>query len=310
VRPLVSVSVHPINASVMALREALRVLAGHDPTLSFDTELPGTSVMIYGMGEIHLGIVLDRLLREHTIQVEARELQIIYLETIRRASEAEGKFIRQSSARGQYAHVKLRIDPDPENGYRFVNDAPPSVVPERFISSIEEGVRIALKGGVLAGYEMTDLKVILYDGGYHELYSDEMTFKIAASMAMKEAARKASPVVLEPVMSVEVVVPEEFMGTIIDDLNSRRGRIGGMEHRAGSQVIKAMVPLSDMFGYATQMRSATQGRATFAMHFARYEPAPSGQQGGDEGGAGVTANTPVKPAPRSGTASAQPPTDS
>ena len=271
---IVWIAIRPINADVESLRRALQKLAQEDPTFRVLTDEDSGQTIIEGMGVLHLEIIIDRLLREQHIEVSAGKLNVYYRETIRKNAEAEGKFIRQSGGRGQYGHVKLRIEPNPGKGYEFENDISGGSIPKEFIKPVDEGIKEALEGGVLAGYEMVDVKAILYDGSYHEVDSNEMAFKIAGSMAVKEAARKASPVLLEPVMSVEVVVPEEFMGTIIGDLNSRRGRIEGMEHRAGSQVIKAMVPLSDMFGYATNMRSNTQGRATFSMHFARYEEAP------------------------------------
>jgi elongation factor G len=253
---------------------ALNKLAQEDPTFRVSTDQDSGQTIIEGMGELHLEIIIDRMMREFKVEANVGKPQVAYRETIRKNSEAEGKFIRQSGGRGQYGHVKLRIEPNPAKGYEFVNEISGGSIPKEYIKPVDEGIKEALEGGVLAGYEMVDVKAILYDGSYHEVDSNEMAFKIAGSMAVKEAARKASPVLLEPVMSVEVVVPEEFMGTIIGDLNSRRGRIEGMEHRAGSQVIRAMVPLSEMFGYATQMRSNTQGRATFSMHFARYEEAP------------------------------------
>jgi elongation factor G len=227
------------------------------------------------MGELHLEIIVDRMMREFNVQANVGKPQVAYRETIRKHSEAEGKYIRQTGGSGQYGHVKIRIEPnEPGKGYEFVNEVVGGTVPKEYIKPVEQGIREAMEGGILAGYAMVDVKATLYDGSYHEVDSNEMAFKIAASMAFKEAARKASPVLLEPVMSVEVVVPEEFMGTIIGDLNSRRGRIEGIEHRAGSQVIKSMVPLSEMFGYATNMRSSTQGRATYSMHFSRYEEVP------------------------------------
>jgi elongation factor G len=215
------------------------------------------------------------MMREFNVQANVGKPQVAYRETIRKKSDAEGKFIRQSGGRGQYGHAKVRIEPNEAGkGYEFVNDIVGGTVPKEYIKPIDEGIKEAMEGGILAGYEMVDIKATLYDGSYHEVDSNEMAFKIAGSMAFKAAAAKASPVLLEPVMSVEVVVPEEFAGTIMGDLSSRRGRIEGMEHRAGSQVIKSMVPLSEMFGYATNMRSLTQGRATYSMHFARYEEAP------------------------------------
>src|SRR5208282_2843417 len=215
------------------------------------------------------------IMREFNVQANVGKPQVAYRETIRKASQAEGKYIRQTGGSGQYGHVRIRLEPNEAGkGYEFVNEVVGGVIPREYIKPVDQGIKEAMEGGVLAGYEMVDVKATLYDGSYHEVDSNEMAFKIAGSMAFKEAARRASPVLLEPVMSVEVVVPEEYMGVIIGDLNSRRGRIEGIEHRAGSQVIKAMVPLAEMFGYATNMRSSTQGRATFSMHFSRYEEAP------------------------------------
>jgi elongation factor G len=239
------------------------------------TDPDSSQTIISGMGELHLEIIVDRMMREFGVQANVGKPQVAYRETIRRISEAEGKFIRQTGGRGQYGHVKVRLEPQaPGKGYEFVNEIVGGSVPKEYIKPVDHGIREAMEGGILAGYEMVDVKAVLYDGSYHDVDSSEMAFKIAGSMAFKEAARRATPVLLEPLMSVEVVVPEEYMGDIIGDLNSRRGRVEGMEHRAGSQVIKAHVPLSEMFGYATDMRSRTQGRATFSMHFARYEEAP------------------------------------
>jgi elongation factor G len=254
---------------------ALGKLAQEDPTFRVSTDQDSGQTIIAGMGELHLEIIIDRMMREFKVEANVGKPQVAYRETIRRNSQAEGKFIRQTGGRGQYGHVKIRLEPNEAGkGYEFVNEIVGGVVPREYIKPVDEGIKEAMEGGILAGYPVEDVKAILYDGSYHEVDSSEMAFKIAGSMAFKEAAKKASPVLLEPVMSVEVVVPEEFMGTIIGDLNSRRGHIEGMEHRAGSQVIKAIVPLSEMFGYATQMRSLTQGRATFSMHFARYEEVP------------------------------------
>jgi len=273
--PVISVAVEPKTKSDQEkMGVALGKLAQEDPTFRVHTDEDSGQTIIEGMGELHLEIIIDRMMREFKVDANVGKPQVAYRETIRKNAEAEGKFIRQSGGRGQYGHVKLKIEPNPGKGYEFVNDVSGGSIPKEFIKPVDEGIKEALEGGVLAGFQMVDVKAILYDGSYHDVDSNEMAFKIAGSMAVKEAARRASPVLLEPVMSVEVVVPEEFMGTIIGDLNARRGRIEGMEHRAGSQVIKAMVPLSDMFGYATQMRSNTQGRATFSMHFARYEEAP------------------------------------
>jgi elongation factor G len=274
--PVISVAVEPKTKSDQEkMGVALGKLAQEDPTFKVATDPDSGQTIISGMGELHLEIIVDRMMREFGVQANVGKPQVAYRETVRKKSEAEGKYIRQTGGSGQYGHVKIRIEPNEAGkGYEFVNQIVGGVVPKEYIKPVDQGIKEALEGGVLAGYEMVDVKAILYDGSYHEVDSNEMAFKIAGSMAFKEAARKASPVLLEPVVSVEVVVPEEFMGTIIGDLNSRRGRIEGIEHRAGSQVIKAMVPLAEMFGYATNMRSNTQGRATFSMHFSRYEEAP------------------------------------
>ncbi|HYY68489.1 MAG TPA: elongation factor G [Terriglobales bacterium] len=273
--PVISVAVEPkTKGDQEKMGIALAKLANEDPTFKVHTDPDSGQTIISGMGELHLEIIVDRMMREFSVQANVGKPQVAYRETIRKASEAEGKFIRQTGGRGQYGHVKIRIEPDPGKGYEFVDEITGGAVPKEYIKPVGEGIREAMEGGVLAGYEMVDIKATLYDGSYHEVDSSEIAFKIAGSMAFKEAARKASPVLLEPMMSVEVVVPEEYMGDIIGDLNSRRGRVEGMEHRAGSQVIRAHVPLSEMFGYATDMRSRTQGRATYSMHFARYEEVP------------------------------------
>jgi elongation factor G len=274
--PVISVAVEPKTKSDQEkMGVALGRLAQEDPTFKVNTDPDSGQTIISGMGELHLEIIVDRMMREYKVEANVGKPQVAYRETIRKHAEAEGKYIRQTGGSGHYGHVKLRIDPNEMGkGFEFINEIKSGSVPREFFKPIEQGVKQAMEGGVLAGYELVDIKVTLYDGSYHEVDSDEMAFKIAASMGFKEAARKASPVLLEPIMSVEVVVPEEFMGTIIGDLNSRRGRIEGVEHRAGSQVIKSLVPLAEMFGYATNMRSSTQGRATFSMHFAHYDEAP------------------------------------
>ncbi|HVP51449.1 MAG TPA: elongation factor G [Terriglobales bacterium] len=273
--PVISVAVEPkTKGDQEKMGVALSKLANEDPTFKVHTDPDSGQTIISGMGELHLEIIVDRMMREFSVQANVGKPQVAYRETIRKASEAEGKFIRQTGGRGQYGHVKIRIEPNPAKGYEFVDEITGGAVPKEYIKPVGEGIREAMEGGVLAGYEMVDVKATLHDGSYHEVDSSEIAFKIAGSMAFKEAARKASPVLLEPMMSVEVVVPEEYMGDIIGDLNSRRGRVEGMEHRAGSQVIRAHVPLSEMFGYATDMRSRTQGRATYSMHFARYEEVP------------------------------------
>jgi elongation factor G len=274
--PVISVAVEPKTKSDQEkMGVALGRLAQEDPTFKVATDPDSGQTIISGMGELHLEIIIDRMMREYKVEANVGKPQVAYRETIRKHAEAEGKYIRQTGGSGHYGHVKLRIDPNEMGkGFEFINEIKSGSVPREFFKPIEQGVKQAMEGGVLAGYELVDIKVTLYDGSYHEVDSDEMAFKIAASMGFKEAARKASPVLLEPIMQVEVVVPEEFMGTIIGDLNSRRGRIEGIDHRAGSQVIKSLVPLAEMFGYATQMRSSTQGRATFSMHFAHYDEAP------------------------------------
>ncbi len=274
--PVIAVAVEPKTKSDQEkMGVALSKLAQEDPTFKVSTDHDSGQTIIEGMGELHLEIIIDRMMREFNVQANVGKPQVAYRETIRKQSQAEGKYIRQTGGSGQYGHVRIRLEPnEPGKGYEFVNEVVGGVIPKEFIKPVDQGIKEAMEGGVLAGYEMVDVKATLYDGSYHDVDSNEMAFKIAGSMAFKEAARKASPVLLEPVMSVEVVVPEEYMGTIIGDLSSRRGRIEGIEHRAGSQVIKAMVPLAEMFGYATNMRSNTQGRATFSMHFSRYEEAP------------------------------------
>jgi elongation factor G len=274
--PVIHVAVEPkTKTDQEKMGVALHKLAQEDPTFRVHTDEDSSQTIISGMGELHLEIIVDRMMREFNVQANVGKPQVAYRETLRKNSEAEGKYIRQTGGNGQYGHVKIRLSPnEPGKGFTFEDATKGGSVPKEYIKPIEMGIKEAMEGGVLAGYPMVDVKASLYDGSYHEVDSNELAFKIAASMAFKEAARKASPVLLEPVMSVEVVVPEEYMGTIIGDLNSRRGRIEGIEHRAGSQVIKSMVPLAEMFGYATNMRSNTQGRATFSMHFSRYEEAP------------------------------------
>jgi elongation factor G len=274
--PVISVAVEPkTKADQEKMGMALSRLAQEDPTFKVHTDPDSGQTIISGMGELHLEIIVDRMMREYKVEANVGKPQVAYRETIRRHAEAEGKYIRQTGGKGQYGHAKIYLDPQPPGvGYEFVNDVTGGSVPKEFIKPIDQGIREALEGGILAGYPMVDVKATLYDGSYHDVDSNEMAFKIAGSMAFKEAARKASPVLLEPVMAVEVVTPEDYAGTIMGDLSSRRGRIEGMEHRAGSQVIKAIVPLAEMFGYATHMRSSTQGRAEYSMHFARYEEAP------------------------------------
>jgi len=273
--PVISVAVEPkTKTDQERMGMALGKLAQEDPTFKVRTDQESGQTIISGMGELHLEILVDRMKREYKVEANVGAPQVAYRETIRKPSDAEGKYIRQTGGSGNYGHCKIRIAPNPGLGYEFSNDIKGGVIPKEYIKPIDMGIREALEGGILAGFPLVDIKVSLYDGSYHDVDSNEMAFKIAGSLAIKEAARKANPVLLEPVMAVAVVVPEEFMGTIIGDLNSRRGRIEDVEHSGGSQVVKANVPLKEMFNYATHMRSSTQGRATYTMHFARYEEAP------------------------------------
>jgi len=274
--PVISVAIEPKTKSDQEkMGVALSRLADEDPTFKVRTDIDSGQTIISGMGELHLEILVDRMKREHKVEANVGEPKVAFRETIRKTAEAEGKYIRQTGGSGNYGHVKIRLEPnEPGKGFEFVDEIRGGVVPKEYIKPTEQGIREALHNGILAGYEMVDFKAVLYDGSYHDVDSNEMAFKIAGSMAYKEAARKASPVLLEPVMAVEVTVPEEHMGTIIGDINSRRGRIEGMEHSGGSQVIKAMVPLKEMFGYVNDIRSSTQGRASYSMQFARYEEAP------------------------------------
>jgi elongation factor G len=274
--PVISVAIEPkTKADQEKMGMALARLSDEDPTFKVRTDHESGQTIISGMGELHLEILVDRMKREHKVEANVGEPRVAFRETIRKIAEAEGKYIRQTGGSGNYGHVKIRLEPnEPGAGFEFVDAIRGGVVPKEYIKPTEQGIREALTGGVLAGYEMVDFKAVLYDGSYHDVDSNEMAFKIAGSMAFKEAARKASPVLLEPMMAVEVTVPEEHMGTIIGDINSRRGRIEGMEHLGGSQVVKAMVPLKEMFGYVNDIRSSTQGRASYSMQFARYEEAP------------------------------------
>jgi len=274
--PVISVAIEPkTKADQEKMGIALSKLADEDPTFKVRTDEDSGQTIISGMGELHLEILVDRMKREHKVEANVGEPKVAFRETIRKHAEAEGKYIRQTGGSGNYGHCKLRVEPNtPGAGYEFVNEIKGGVVPKEYIKPIDQGVQGALELGILAGFPIVDVKVILFDGSYHEVDSNEMAFKFAGSIAFKEAARKASPVLLEPVMAVEVTVPEEFMGTIIGDINSRRGRIEGMEHAGGSQLIKAIVPLKEMFGYVNDIRSSTQGRASYSMQFARYEEAP------------------------------------
>ena len=275
--PVIDQAIEPkTKADQDKLALALQRLAEEDPTFQVRMDEETGQTIIRGMGELHLEIIVDRLLREFKVEANVGKPQVAYRETIRKAVKQEGKFIRQTGGRGQYGHVWLEVEPnEPGGGFVFINKIVGGVVPKEYIPAVEAGIREAMESGVLAGYPMIDVKVTLFDGSYHEVDSSEMAFKIAASIGFKEAARKADPVLLEPIMKVEVVTPEDFMGDVVGDLNARRGRIEGMERRANAQVIRALVPLASMFGYATDLRSLTQGRAVYTMHFSHYEEVPA-----------------------------------
>jgi elongation factor G len=275
--PVIQLAIEPkTKADQEKLGMAIGKLSQEDPTLKVSTDPDTGQTILAGMGELHLEIMVDRMLREFGVAANVGKPQVAYRETIRGTAEAEGRFVRQTGGRGQYGHVKLRVEPLPAGeGFAFVNEIFGGAVPREYIPAVEKGVAEALEGGILAGYPMSDVKVSLLDGSYHEVDSSEMAFKIAGSMGVKQAVERSKPVLLEPVMSVEVVVPEEYMGDVIGDLNSRRGRIEGLQLRGTSQIIKSMVPLAEMFGYATDLRSRTQGRGSFTMHFGRYEEVPA-----------------------------------
>ncbi|MFR7836017.1 MAG: elongation factor G [Ezakiella sp.] len=274
--PVIAVAIEPkTKASQEKMTIALMKLAEEDPTFKTYTDQETGDTIIAGMGELHLDIIVDRLLREFKVEANVGNPQVAYKESIQGTAEAEGKFVRQTGGHGQYGHVKLRIEPqEPGKGYEFVNAIVGGVVPKEFVGPTDQGVREALESGVIAGYPVLDVKVTLFDGSYHEVDSSEMAFKIAGSMAVKEALQKAQPVLLEPMMKVEVVTPDEYLGDVMGDLNGRRGRIEGMELEKGVQTVHAYVPLSEMFGYATSLRSSTQGRANYSMEFDHYEPVP------------------------------------
>ena len=274
--PVISVAVEPkTKADQEKMGVALGRLAEEDPTFRMQTDQETGQTIISGMGELHLEIIVDRMLREFKVECNVGKPQVAYRETIRKMVKSEGKFVRQSGGRGQYGHCWLQIEPmEPGGGFVFVNKVVGGAIPKEYINPIESGIKEALDSGIVAGYPIVDVKVTVYDGSYHDVDSSEMAFKIAGSMGFKAGALKAGPVLLEPVEKVEVVVPDEYMGDIIGDLNSRRGRIEGMESRAGAQVIRAFVPLSEMFGYSTDMRSRTQGRGVYSMEFDHYEEVP------------------------------------
>ena len=274
--PVIQIAIEPkTKADQEKLGEALQKLAKEDPSFRVSVNKETAQTLIAGMGELHLEIIVDRMLREFKVDANIGKPQVAYRETIRRPAEAEGRFVRQTGGHGQFGVVELKIEPLAKgSGFEFEDGTKGGSIPRNFIPSIENGIKEAMETGVLAGYPMVDIKAIVVDGKYHEVDSSELAFKIAGSMAFKEAVEKAKPVLLEPVMDVEVVTPQDFMGEVIGDLNSRRGKIQEMENRAGAQVIAARVPLATMFGYATKLRSITQGRANYTMQFAVYEPVP------------------------------------
>ena len=274
--PVISIAVEPKTKSDQEkMSVALGKLTQEDPSLRVHTDEETGQTIISGMGELHLDIVIDRMLREFKVAANVGAPQVAYRETITKPVEVEGKFVRQSGGRGQYGHCWLKIEPlEAGSGFEFVDQIKGGVIPREYIPAVGKGAEEAAQNGVIAGFPMVDVKVTVFDGSYHDVDSSEMAFKIAGSMGFKNGVSKASPVLLEPVMAVEVVVPEEYMGDVMGDLNSRRGRVMGMDTRGGAQVISAQVPLANMFGYATDLRSATQGRATYTMVFDHYEQVP------------------------------------
>ena len=273
--PVIRVAIEPkTKAGQEKMGIALAKLAEEDPTFKAYTDEETGQTIIAGMGELHLEIIVDRLMREFKVEANVGKPQVAYKETIRKNADVDTKYARQSGGKGQYGHVKIRIEPNPEKGYEFVNNIVGGAIPKEYIPAVDQGIQGAMLSGVLAGYNVVDVKVTLYDGSYHEVDSSEMAFKIAGSMAFKEAMRKADPVLMEPIMKVTVITPEEYMGDVIGDLNSRRGMILGMDAIPGAQQVNAEVPLSEMFGYATDMRSKTQGRGQYTMEPAHYAEVP------------------------------------
>jgi elongation factor G len=275
--PVISVAIEPKTKSDQEkMGMALGKLAQEDPSFRVRTDEESGQTIIAGMGELHLEIIVDRMKREFKVEANVGAPQVAYREAIRSKVEQEGKFVRQSGGRGQYGHVWLRIEPtEPGTGYEFVNEIVGGVVPREYIPAVDKGVQEQMSNGVLAGFPIEDVKVSLYDGSYHDVDSNENAFKVAGSMAFKQGALKADPVLMEPIMKVEVGTPEEYMGDVMGDLNRRRGIVQGMEDGVAGKIIRAEVPLSEMFGYATDLRSATQGRASYSMEFSKYAEAPA-----------------------------------
>jgi elongation factor G len=273
--PVIALAVEPKTKSDQEkLGAGLAKLMQEDPTFKVETDKDTGQTKISGMGELHLEIIVDRLKREFNVEANVGKPQVAYKETIRKTAKAEGKYIKQTGGKGQYGHCKIELEPAPGEGFVFENDITGGSIPKEFIKPIEQGIREALDRGIMAGYPVVDVKVRLWDGSYHEVDSNEMAFKIAGSMAFQEAAKKAHPVLLEPIMKVEVVTPDDYTGAVTGDISSRRGHLEGQISRGGTQIITAMVPLSNMFGYSTDLRSRTQGRATYSMHFEKYMEAP------------------------------------
>ena len=275
-KPVISIAIEPkTKGDLEKLGTSLQKMTLEDPSFRVKTDEETGQTILSGMGELHLEIIVDRLLREFNVEANVGEPQVAYRETITKTIKSEGRFIRQSGGRGQYGHVWLTLEPQPPGkGFEFVNRIVGGAIPREYIPAVEKGVVEAMEKGVLAGFPMVDIKVTLIDGSYHEVDSSEMAFKIASSIGFKEGARRANPILLEPLMSIEMITPEEFMGQVVSDLNSRRGRTTKVEYRAGTNVITGEVPLANMFGYATDLRSLTQGRATFTMQFSHYSPVP------------------------------------
>lgn len=274
--PVISVAIEPkTRASQEKMGIALQKLAEEDPTFKTYTNEETGQTIIAGMGELHLEIIVDRLLREFKVEANIGNPQVSYRETISKQADAEGKYVRQSGGHGQYGHVKIIIEPNEAGkGFEFINKIVGGAIPKEFIGPAQQGIEEACQAGVLAGYPLLDIKVTLYDGSFHEVDSSEMAFKIAGSMAFKEAVMKAAPVLLEPAMKVEITTPDDYLGDVMGDVNSRRGKIQGMNPKNGFHVLDAFIPLGEMFGYATDLRSKTQGRATYSMQFDHYEPVP------------------------------------
>jgi elongation factor G len=296
IQPVISLAIAPkTKADQEKLGTGLQELMAEDPTFQVDTDTQTGQTIIRGMGELHLEIIVDRLKREFNVEASVGKPEVAYKETLTRPADGEMKYAKQTGGRGQYGHVKIHLYPGQRGtGYVFVNEIVGGAIPKEFIEPVDEGIKEALTRGVLAGYPIDDVKVELYDGSYHDVDSSEMAFRIAGSMAFQNAAKKAKPVLLEPIMRVEVVVPKEHMGDVMGNLSSRRGQIQSQEDRGGTQIITARAPLSEMFGYAADLRWRTQGRATFSMKFDGYQPRPNGLADDDHKS---PVGAPRKPAP-------------